>query len=789
MKKTIFLLILAVILFTTLKNINATTVYFIPDNITNGTDANLYSGGPNTNYGNGAYNCYGRGDADSQRIVYNWTYILDYIPADSTITGFWYNAKIGEGYASTGSSVWNVYPINCSWRESNVTWNNFSSPAAACYNNTYNLSVSKTSPWTVGSWVNYTLNATFANTQFGKTKPNRKFEVIFIGNEVSTTASVCPLGSDAPIGTQGIIYLNYTPLSTHTLYYSLNSTNNTIVNKPTQFSVFWNSSITLSNYIFGWSNGTNWTSNITTNDTESNSPSYQGTNNTLAPAIYNESFEDQSLGRWTEAGEGDWVVETAASGIVENGTYVAHSDDCDSYCTLTSRQIDLTNYDEVYLTFQWGITGLDAGETLNLSLYNGTVWKNTWTTAPQVSANGHKEINLAMSNNSDYRISNFQMLFGSKVSATNEYAEFDNVTITARQYKNNNFTDKQYTVSITETVYTFLDDLSVTINVTYYNTSSSITNNNTNATLWLDAYNGTSWVSIGAININNTGLFNKTITNSELLSSWSESANRKINLTPAFLDYPYDNITWNNLWFNIDSHQELLNDSAVSFSGGTANWSNITKTISSTQGDIIKWIVYAYDTSNNWNNTGIMQFITTASSDLQSPVITQNSPADSLHTTNNFTSFNCTVTDDSKVKNISLWLTNNLNTSYSYNYTNTSNMLVNTLNVSYTLQTGNYTWNCQACDILENCGFSNNRTLEIQPLAGNSCSCVNGATWNVNLADNCELKTDCITIPYETTCYGTGNLGIYANLYTRNFSCTIGSYYLNKSGVIWIIKP
>jgi len=38
-------------------------------------------------------------------------------------------------------------------------------------------------------------------------------------------------------------------------------------------------------------------------------------------------------------------------------------------------------------------------------------------------------------------------------------------------------------------------------------------------------------------------------------------------------------------------------------SGGTSDWSNVTKIINSTPGAVIKWCVYANDTSNNWNIT------------------------------------------------------------------------------------------------------------------------------------------------------------------------------------------
>lgn len=60
-----------------------------------------------------------------------------------------------------------------------------------------------------------------------------------------------------------------------------------------------------------------------------------------------------------------------------------------------------------------------------------------------------------------------------------------------------------------------------------------------------------------------------------------------------------------------DSDAILTNDSVVSFNG-VANWSNVTKVINTSTDSTIKWQVWANDTSNNWNNTGVMSYLTTA---------------------------------------------------------------------------------------------------------------------------------------------------------------------------------
>ncbi|MCX6821897.1 MAG: hypothetical protein NTW30_03920, partial [Candidatus Aenigmarchaeota archaeon] len=55
------------------------------------------------------------------------------------------------------------------------------------------------------------------------------------------------------------------------------------------------------------------------------------------------------------------------------------------------------------------------------------------------------------------------------------------------------------------------------------------------------------------------------------------------------------------------TYQALVNNTWVSF---TTTWSNVTKTVNSTVGANISWMIYANDSSNNWNQTDIYSFQT-----------------------------------------------------------------------------------------------------------------------------------------------------------------------------------
>ena len=57
---------------------------------------------------------------------------------------------------------------------------------------------------------------------------------------------------------------------------------------------------------------------------------------------------------------------------------------------------------------------------------------------------------------------------------------------------------------------------------------------------------------------------------------------------------------------------------------GTANWSNVTKVVNFTSGSTIQWIVYANDSSDNWNVSSTYSYDTTAADTCTCPGATNN---------------------------------------------------------------------------------------------------------------------------------------------------------------------
>ena len=69
-----------------------------------------------------------------------------------------------------------------------------------------------------------------------------------------------------------------------------------------------------------------------------------------------------------------------------------------------------------------------------------------------------------------------------------------------------------------------------------------------------------------------------------------------------------DDVQLSGYIFSFDDCEELLiNETWVPFAG---NWSNVTRTINSTSNCTINWMVYANDTSNNWNYTDLFTYTT-----------------------------------------------------------------------------------------------------------------------------------------------------------------------------------
>jgi len=427
--------------------------------------------------------------------------------------------------------------------------------------------------------------------------------------------------------------------------YSDNSTNSTIAGTAVEHRLKCTDNLGLSGYIFSWHNGANWTSIDNSGDKESGEQSFSGE---ATVEYYELEFET-----FISAGEPgiDWI-STGSTGCAwtrdDDGTsssstgpcsgssncpgddagyddnwyvYVeTSSGSCDGgtdHAYLTYSGIDMDSYPKMQVYFAYNMYGSNMGQ-LNVQIDDG---EGGWDTLWSISANQGTEWfykNVSFEGYSGTRNLRFDYY---RNGITGFYGDIalDVLNIsqpggTGEPDTDANKTAVEYSDVISGSLYEQIDNITVTVNVSYYNTSGSINNSNTNATLWLEIYNGTDWIDEGDFEVGTsqtTGNYSLIITTASVLTGWNTLENRDVRISARMLDYNnswYDTINWTDVWIETFSEQEFINDTWTAFSTNP-DWSNVTKVVGS---GIVKWKVYANDTSNNWNASEIFSFTTEA---------------------------------------------------------------------------------------------------------------------------------------------------------------------------------
>jgi hypothetical protein len=148
-------------------------------------------------------------------------------------------------------------------------------------------------------------------------------------------------------------------------------------------------------------------------------------------AIFADDFQ-LGFAKWIETGEGDWNLETPTEKQVpgHSSNLVAHSDDCDTNCTITlATPIDLRPYSSATMTFwRYVDNDIDTGEYLKVELYNGSTWNTVfnWTNGAGDDDTWRQEtVNLG----SYLGASNFNVRFVTAQSYYTEDVQIDDVVI------------------------------------------------------------------------------------------------------------------------------------------------------------------------------------------------------------------------------------------------------------------------------------------------------------------------------------------------------------------------
>jgi hypothetical protein len=139
--------------------------------------------------------------------------------------------------------------------------------------------------------------------------------------------------------------------------------------------------------------------------------------------------------------------------------------------------------------------------------------------------------------------------------------------------------------------------------------------------------------------------------------------------------------------------------------------------------------------------------------------------------------FNCSATDNYNLKNISLYLTNNVNKTFTSSHSTTISGKSASATWTVPLANGNYSWNCKAYDSKNNWAWATqNRTLKINATT-NLCAPPLSGNWVLNCSTGCYWNSY-LKVPGNLTIRGTGVLSLNA---TMNFT-TSNQYIFQYSG-------
>jgi FtsP/CotA-like multicopper oxidase with cupredoxin domain len=142
------------------------------------------------------------------------------------------------------------------------------------------------------------------------------------------------------------------------------------------------------------------------------------------------------LANWSESGEGDWNTEALHATTnypgTGSGSPAAHSDNCDTTCTITlAGTVNLGGRTAATLTLlRFVDSELDAGEYLRLEAWNGT-----WQTLADWSADNGSDTNQWHAHSIDLAAylgrPDFRIRFVTHSSNTSEHVQVDDVCVTA----------------------------------------------------------------------------------------------------------------------------------------------------------------------------------------------------------------------------------------------------------------------------------------------------------------------------------------------------------------------
>jgi hypothetical protein len=287
---------------------------------------------------------------------------------------------------------------------------------------------------------------------------------------------------------------------------------------------------------------------------------------------------------------------------------------------------------------------------------------------------------------------------------------FPLVTITSPEEINYSISVIEFNVSLNEAGFCQYSLDSGITNITMTSNSSDTGFNATNSSMADGQYTSNFYCNDTTGNLNSTESISFGIDSTAPTVNLISPTNNTLNDTTNTIDFYY-NVTDTNSIANCSlTINYAINKTSDNPAKETTN--NITTYLPN--GDYL-WGINCTDQIGNTGTSETFN-ISINYTDSTPPSVTQNSPAEDYTGTTSDpmpVTFDCSATDNNALKNISLYITNNQNDSFSLNQTTDLSGTSDSATWQLNLANGNYTWNCLAYDEYNNQDWGDNRSILI----------------------------------------------------------------------------
>ncbi|OYT53501.1 MAG: hypothetical protein B6U72_05535, partial [Candidatus Altiarchaeales archaeon ex4484_2] len=287
-----------------------------------------------------------------------------------------------------------------------------------------------------------------------------------------------------------------------------------------------------------------------------------------------DDFDNGNWGNWVNGGA-DCIMSTDRHYCGTTVHSVNLQDNTATSYTELSSGLDLETpgYTNLSVDFWAYYNSIEAGECLDLSCDGNVVWtycaneegtEGTWL---------HQNVNIRNGTDCIFDTSviiRFEAEFGNDWDDV--WLDCINLTATTGPTPDTE-TNTSYTTYNDAFPGNFSDitRLTATVYVSSYNNSGSTARGNNDPDLQLELYDGSDWVIVGNLSVNETGNVSISTTNSAILNAWETVGNRDLRIIGINFDYynssNIDEINWTGVWVRLYSGSMLLNTGSSNISG------------------------------------------------------------------------------------------------------------------------------------------------------------------------------------------------------------------------------